>query len=90
VIGVDQALGARARIRILLELYKVVEINTTSLAKALDMNYGQLDRHLRLLIKAGLVEEYRIGRVRIVRLKNDPRVLDLVKALAAFGEGKRA
>lgn len=80
---IDEVLGVRARIRMILELYKVGETNTTDLARRLGLNYGQLERHLEVLAEAGIVEERRLGkRLRLVRLRKDEKITALAEALA--------
>ncbi len=81
-MDIDFVLGAKARIRIIRELYKVSEINTTDLARRLGINYGLLEEHLKVLKEAGIVEEHRIGRIRLVSLRKEPKVLELARILS--------
>jgi transcriptional regulator, ArsR family len=83
---VEKVLGAPLRIRIILALWKTGEINATELAKRLETNYSQLVTHLKFLSRYGIVEERRIGRTRLVRLRNMSLVEALAKALEEINE----
>jgi len=78
---IEEVLGTPLRIRIILALWRMGEVNTTELAKRLETNYSQLTVHIRLLSSYGIVEERRIGRARLVKLKNVRHVEMLAKAL---------
>ncbi|MEZ0247816.1 MAG: winged helix-turn-helix domain-containing protein [Thermoproteus sp.] len=82
MIDIDFVLGAKARIKIIRELYRVSEINTTDLARRLGLNYSQLEGHLKILKEAGIVEEHRIGRIRLVSLRKEPKILELGRVLS--------
>lgn len=81
MMDVDFVLGARSRIRIIRELYRASELNTTDLARRLGINYSLLEEHLEILKEAGIVEEHRIGRIRLVSLRREPEILQLAKIL---------
>jgi DNA-binding transcriptional ArsR family regulator len=87
---IEEVLGAPLRIRIILALWKTGEINATELAKMLETNYSQLIAHLQLLSKYGIVEERRIGRARLVRLRKTKLVEMLAKALEQVDEKLKA
>lgn len=82
----DFVLGAKTRIKIIRELYKLAETNTTDLARRLGLSYNQLEVHLRILREAGIIEEHRIGRVRLVSLRREPEVLELAKAISDLAQ----
>jgi len=79
---IEEVLGAPLRIRILLALWKWGEVNMTELAHILNTNYNQLALHLKLLVDYGLVEEKRIGRARLVKLRDAEPIHSLLQALA--------
>jgi DNA-binding transcriptional ArsR family regulator len=87
---IEEVLGAPLRIRIILALWKTGEINATELAKRLETNYSQLIAHLQLLSKHGIVEERRIGRARLVKLRNAKLVEMLAEALGQVDEKLKA
>jgi DNA-binding transcriptional ArsR family regulator len=87
---IEEVLGAPLRIRIILALWKTGEINATELAKRLETNYSQLIAHLQLLSKYGIVEERRIGRARLVKLRNTKLVEMLAEALGQVDEKLKA
>ena len=67
-----EALGSRGRVRILYVLSKVSRISITRLAREAGLGYESARGHVSKLVKLGLVEEKRIGRVVIVRLSDHP------------------
>ncbi|ABL87838.1 transcriptional regulator, ArsR family [Pyrobaculum islandicum DSM 4184] len=83
---IEKILGSPLRIRIILALWEMGEINATELAKRLETNYSQLISHIKLLASYGLVEERRIGRIRLVKLRNSELVKMLVNALKQADE----
>ncbi|AAL62993.1 winged helix-turn-helix domain-containing protein [Pyrobaculum aerophilum] len=83
---IEEALGAPLRIRILLALEKWGEINVTELAHILGTNYSKLAAHLEALRQYGLVEDKRIGRARLVKLREADVVISLVRALRVADE----
>lgn len=80
---VERVLGSPLRIRILLALWSMGEACASELARSLKTNYGRLLQSLQVLVQYGLVEERRVGRVRLVRLGGGEIVESLVRALIA-------
>ncbi|MEM1597261.1 MAG: winged helix-turn-helix domain-containing protein [Pyrobaculum sp.] len=78
---IETVLGTPLRIRIIMTLWKYGEINATELAHILGTNYRGLIRHVQELSKFGIVEEKRVGRIRLVKLRNTAPVDELVRAL---------
>ncbi|MEZ0319921.1 MAG: winged helix-turn-helix domain-containing protein [Pyrobaculum sp.] len=78
---IEVILGAPLRIRIIMTLWKYGEINATELAHILGTNYRGLIRHVQELSKFGIVEEKRVGRIRLVRLRNIGPIDELIRAL---------
>ncbi len=78
---IEIALGAPLRIRIVMALLQYGEINVTELANRLEANYKQLTSHIRILSEYGIVEEKRIGRARLVKLRKSDVVVSLAQAL---------
>lgn len=79
---IERALGAPMRIRIVMELWRAGEMNATELAHRLGANYSQLISHVELLASCGIVEEKKIGRARLVGLKDSEAVTRLAQALS--------
>ncbi|MEM4964766.1 MAG: winged helix-turn-helix domain-containing protein, partial [Pyrobaculum sp.] len=59
---IELALGSPLRVKIIITLLKLGEVNATELANRLETNYAQLLSHIKILVKYGIVEERRIGR----------------------------
>lgn len=83
---IELILGSPLRIRIVLTLWRFGELNATELAKRLGTNYRQLTAHIKTLAENGIVEERRIGRARLVKLRNTGFVEALATALAEAEE----
>lgn len=83
---IETALGSPLRVRIIIALLKLGEINATELAIRLETNYSQLLSHIKTLVEYGIVEERRIGRARLVKLSESEHVVKLAKALAELDE----
>ena len=63
----EELFSSRGRVKILKELLGEGEMNLTQLIKATGLNYITTVKHLKYLIDAGIVEEIKVGRVRIYR-----------------------
>jgi len=87
-MDITEILGNRLRLRVLTELYKSGELTVTELVQELGTNHRVLNSHLRVLEDAGLIAVKWIGRMRMVRLSEDPRVMRLVKAVIEL-DGRR-
>ncbi|MFN3804079.1 MAG: ArsR family transcriptional regulator [Pyrobaculum sp.] len=83
---IDVVLGAPLRIRIIMALWQYGEINVTELANRLKANYKLLAEHIQLLSKYGIVEEKRIGRARLVKLRKEEFIAALAQALVEAEE----
>jgi len=83
---IEVVLGSGLRVRVILALWKYGELHTTELAHRLGTNYRLLMRHIGVLSRYGVVEERRIGRLRLVKLSNKAHVIELAKALAKMEE----
>ncbi|MEM0369628.1 MAG: winged helix-turn-helix domain-containing protein [Pyrobaculum sp.] len=83
---IELALGSPLRVKIIITLLKLGEVNATELANRLETNYAQLLSHIKILVKYGIVEERRIGRARLIKLSDAEYVVKLAKALAQLDE----
>jgi len=63
----EELFSSKGRVKVLKELLSEGEMNLTHLIKATGLNYVTTVKHLNYLINAGIIEEIRIGRVKIYR-----------------------
>jgi len=71
LLSLSQALGAKARVRILLWLWNeegTGQLTMTELAENLDMSLGSVSHHVGILKAAGHVKVEEVGRLRYVKL----------------------
>jgi len=87
-MDITEILGNRLRLRVLTELYKSGELTVAELVQNLKTNHRVLNSHLRVLEDAGFIVVKWIGRIRMVRLSEDPRVMRLVKTIVEL-DGRR-
>ncbi len=77
--------SSRGRVKILRYLLKVGEANITNIAKATKLHHHTVEKHLRKLVELGIIEEQRIGRLRIFRvLWLNPKINALKELIEAF------
>ncbi|MCS7136664.1 MAG: winged helix-turn-helix domain-containing protein [Nitrososphaerota archaeon] len=74
-----EALGNKTRIKILLMVAESKRpLHIKAVAKSLKMDYAATYRHVKALEEAGLVEIYEVGRSRVLSLKNQEWLMDLL------------
>jgi len=76
-----ELLGNRIRLGIITTLYQYGEMTSFELMTKLGTSYRVLNSHLRVLEAAGFVKVRRLGRMKMVRLSQDPRIQTLGKVL---------
>ena len=83
----EELFSSRGRVKVLKELLERGEVNITQLIKLTGLNYVTTTKHLKYLVKVGIVEEIRMGRVRIYRPNwMDPRVRMLEEVIKDLSE----
>ena len=71
VSKIFNALGNETRVRILLLVSKTRRpLHIKAVAKALNMDYAALYRHVKVLQRTDLLEVYEVGRSRVLSVKN--------------------
>lgn len=65
--SLERILGSRARIRILRYIIKAGEANITRISRETGIHHAVVSGYLKELSRMGLVEESRMGRVKIYR-----------------------
>jgi len=84
-VKIEEVLASKGRIKVLKVIINSGEINLTQILHMTGLNYRSVVRHINFLIRAGLIEEIRIGRVRIYRPRwIDPRIKLLEELLSEF------
>ena len=75
-----RALGNEVRVKILLLVSETRKpLHIKGVAKALNMDYAALYRHVKVLQSSGLVEIFEVGRSRVLSLKNREMVEQLIE-----------
>ncbi len=65
----EEVFSSRGRVKVLKALMDSGELNITQLIRNTGLNYRSVMKHLKFLMEADLIEELRLGRVRIYRPK---------------------
>ncbi len=77
-----EAFSNRIRVRILRLLSSTGGgMNISKIARRLDISYSSAERNLEALKSVGILEEVRIGRVRIYRLSDRREVRAILRCL---------
>ncbi len=76
-----EAFSNRTRLRIIKLLWKSNGMNISRIARNLNISYSSAENNLEALRRASIIEETRLGRVRIYRLSNKDEVRDLLRCL---------
>jgi len=64
---IEDALGSKARVKILNVLAKCEELTISLLIKKTRLNYNNITKHLKYLITLDLVQEKKFGRIKVYR-----------------------
>ncbi|MFX0202681.1 MAG: ArsR/SmtB family transcription factor [Candidatus Hodarchaeota archaeon] len=74
------ALGNDIRVKILLLVSETRKpLHIKAVAKALNMDYAALYRHVKVLQRSGLLEIFEVGRSRVLSLKNSEMLKQLIE-----------
>ncbi|MGY5863341.1 MAG: winged helix-turn-helix domain-containing protein [Candidatus Thorarchaeota archaeon] len=68
-VPIEDVFSSRGRIKILKELAISNELNISELCRRVDLNHSSTKAHLAVLLKTGLIEEKKFGRIKIYRYK---------------------
>ena len=76
ITNIFNALSSPTRLKILLTIIETKRpLHIKAVAKALDIDYAAIHRHVKILKKANLLEVYDVGRSRVL----SPTHIDLIK-----------
>ncbi|MDT7889834.1 MAG: winged helix-turn-helix domain-containing protein [Desulfurococcales archaeon] len=84
-LDIENLLGSRARIRILRYLLEVGEANITRISREARVSQAIARRYLEDLARIGLVEEVKLGRMRIYRVVWSDTRIRILKTLINMG-----
>ncbi|NVM05322.1 MAG: winged helix-turn-helix transcriptional regulator [Candidatus Helarchaeota archaeon] len=74
----EEILSYKARIKIILLLVKVGELNITEIARRTNLNNKTCKEHLKYLTKVKVIQEKKYGKIRIYRLRvENPKIRSL-------------
>jgi DNA-binding transcriptional ArsR family regulator len=68
-VAIEDIFSSRGRIKILKELADSSELNISELCRRVDLNHSSTKSHLEVLLRSGLIEEKKFGRIKIYRYK---------------------
>lgn len=68
-VPIEDIFSSKGRIKILKELAASNELNISELCRRVDLNHSSTKSHLEVLLKSGLIEEKKFGRIKIYRYK---------------------
>jgi len=77
----DEILSCRGRVRILMLLSNVMELNISEIARRVGLNYTTANRHLIELENAGLLQQKRFGGIRIYKFSDANSKAQAIKRL---------
>ena len=81
----EEILGSRARVRILRRLLTLGESNITRISRETGVHHSIARKYLEELSRIGMVEEIKIGRMRIYRVVWSNIKIRLLKSLIESG-----
>ncbi len=76
-----EAFSNKIRVKILRLLSSSGGMNISKVARTLDVSYSSAERNLEALKSVGILEEVRLGRVRIYRLSGRKEVRAILRCL---------
>ncbi len=86
---IELALSSKGRIRLLYLLARNEMLNITSLAKKAHLSFEVTRRHLSMLSDLGIVEEHKLGRIRVFRLNREHPISRRILRLFSSEEIKK-
>jgi DNA-binding transcriptional ArsR family regulator len=67
-MSLEQVLSSRPRLKILIMLVQLGELNVSEIARRLGTNYEATSKHLKILEDEGILQHKTFGRIRLYRL----------------------
>ncbi|MEJ2271021.1 MAG: hypothetical protein P8X91_00725 [Candidatus Bathyarchaeota archaeon] len=86
----SKIIASSCRQKILETLSKVKQTHIMDLVRKVNSSYLQVDRNVQILERERIVESNKIGRLRIIKLKQDnPKTEALLQALKTLRQQER-
>jgi len=76
-----EAMKSKTRVRILKYIINAGGANISRISRELGISYTSAERNLEALSKAGILEEVKLGRVRVYKMGEGESVVKLIKCL---------
>jgi len=70
-ISIEKIFSSKGRVKIIKILVEEGELNISEIGRRARLNHSTTLQHLNFLIKTGLIQEKKFGRIRIYRLKEE-------------------
>ncbi len=67
-MSLEQVLSSRPRLKILMMLVQLGELNVSEIARRLGTNYDATSKHLKILEDESILQHKTFGRIRLYRL----------------------
>ena len=88
-MSIEDVLSSKGRVRILMILAEIGELNISDIARRARLNYSTTNQHLQALENAGLVQHKKFGRIRIYRFNEENVRAGTVKKLIEFWDANK-
>jgi DNA-binding transcriptional ArsR family regulator len=76
-----EAMKSKTRVRILKYIINAGGANISRISRELGISYTSAERNLEALSKAGILEEVKLGRVRVYKMGEGESIIKLIKCL---------
>lgn len=63
----EEVLSSRVRVKVLKIVFDRGEVNISQIIRETGLNHKLVSKHLKYLVDSGLIEEVKIGRLRLFR-----------------------
>ena len=88
-MDLERVLASSCRTKIIRILYKKGHVHVMQLVHQANSTYNEVNSHLRILQKEGLIFDEHFGRSRVIKLNlENPRTLILLEALRILKSGE--
>lgn len=87
-VSIEKIFSSRGRVKIIKILVEEGELNISEIGRRARLNHITTLHHLNFLIKAGLIQEKKFGRIRIYRLKDENIKAQALKGFFSLWDDK--
>ncbi len=82
--GLDDLFSSRTRVRVIQAIITAGELNISSIVSRSRGNHVEVMKHVEYLKHAGIVDDVRLGRIHLVRVKDSALARVLQEFVANF------